>query len=180
MADSDSETVVAEPETGGAEAHVRSYFDALARRDPHGMAEHLREDCIEEIVPIGVMRGRAEVQAFFEELFGALPDVETTLKRLVAEGDRVAVEWRMTGNFTVSSFQGVDANGKHLEMRGFDLLEVEDGLITNNTAYYDGMAFARQVGMMPPQDSGAEKAMKSAFNALTKARLKIAERRKDG
>ena len=34
--------------------------------------------------------------------------------------------------------------------------------------------------MMPPQDSGAERAMKSAFNALTKARRKIAERRGNG
>ena len=51
-----------------------------------------------------------------------------------------------------------------------------DGKVEENTIYYDGAEFARQVGMMPPQDSGAERAMKGAFNALTKARKAITER----
>jgi hypothetical protein len=61
-------------------------------------------------------------------------------------------------------------------VRGLDLIEIEDGLIVRNTAYYDNMAYARQVGLMPPMDSGAERAMKSAFNAMTKARRMISER----
>jgi SnoaL-like polyketide cyclase len=99
-----------------------------------------------------------------------------TLQRIVA-GDRLAaVEWRMAGNFTGAAFQGIDPTGKPLELRGLDLLEIEDGEIVSNAAYFDGMAFARQVGMMPAQDSGAERAMKGAFNAITKARRAIAER----
>jgi hypothetical protein len=38
------------------------------------------------------------------------------------------------------------------------------------------MSFARQVGMMPPLDSGAERAVKGAFNAVTKLRKAVAER----
>jgi hypothetical protein len=56
-------------------------------------------------------------------------------------------------------------------------LEVEDGEIVSNTAYYDGMDFARQVGLMPPQDSGAERAMKGAVNAVTRVRKALNERR---
>ena len=77
---------------------------------------------------------------------------------------------------TDSRFQGIDPTGRRLEIRGLDLLEIEDGEIVSNTAYYDGMAFARQVGMMPPQDSGAERAIKSTFNAVTRARRAIADR----
>ena len=46
-----------------------------------------------------------------------------------------------------------------------------------NTAYYDGMEFAREVGLLPPQDSGAERAMKGAVNAVTKARRAFANER---
>ena len=46
----------------------------------------------------------------------------------------------------------------------------------SNTAYYDGASFARQVGMLPPEGSGAERTMKSAFNAVTKVRKAVAER----
>ena len=71
----------------------------------------------------------------------------------------------------------IEPTGKPFEMRGLDLLEVEEGLIVGNTAYYDGAEFARQAGMLPPQDSGAERAMKSAFNAVTKLRRVVNERR---
>jgi steroid delta-isomerase-like uncharacterized protein len=158
------------------EQHARSYYDALARRDVEAIGEHWREDGVEDLVPIGMLRGRQAIKDFFTEIFAAMPDAETTLVRIVAGDQIAAVEWRMSGTFTGGPFQGVDPTGKPVEVRGVDLLEIEDGEIVGNTAYYDGMAVARQFGMLPPQDSGAERAMKSAFNALTKARKAIAER----
>ena len=47
----------------------------------------------------------------------------------------------------------------------------------SNTGYFDGASFARQIGMLPPDGSGADRAMKSAFNAVTKLRRAVAERR---
>jgi steroid delta-isomerase-like uncharacterized protein len=158
------------------EEHARSYFDALARRDPVAMAEHWREDGVGDLVPIGVMRGREEIVAFFREVFAAVPDVEFTVTRVVAGERLAAVEWRMSANFTGAPFQGIEPTGKPLELRGVDLMEIEDGEIVSSTAYYDGAAYARQVGMMPPEGSGAERAMKSAFNAVTKLRRAVAER----
>lgn len=159
------------------EAHARSYFDALARRDADGMAEHWLEDGVADIVPLGVLRGRGEITRLFRELFAAVPDLETTVTRVVAGEHEAAVEWRMSGHFSGEPFQGVEATGKRIELRGTDLMEVRDGKNVSNTAYYDGMSFARQIGLMPPQDSGAERAMKNAFNAATRVRRVIAERR---
>jgi ketosteroid isomerase-like protein len=152
------------------ELHARSYLDAIGRRDVDAVGEHWREDGVEDLVPIGMLRGRQEIKDFFSSVFAAMPDAETTLVRVVAG------EWRMSGMFSGAQFQGIDPTGKPVEVRGMDMLEIENGEIVSNTAYYDGMAFARQVGMFPPQDSGAERAMKGAFNALTKARKAITER----
>ena len=44
---------------------------------------------------------------------------------------------------------GIEPTGKRVEMRGLDLLEVEDGKIVSNTAFYDGIELARQIGMLP-------------------------------
>jgi steroid delta-isomerase-like uncharacterized protein len=162
------------------EAHARSYFEALGRRDPGSMAELWREDGVADIVPLGVLRGREEITTLFRELFAAVPDLETTVTRLVAGEHEAAVEWRMSGHFTGAPFQGVEATGRRVDMRGLDLIEVEDGKNVTATAYYDGMSFARQIGLMPPQDSGAERAMKSAFNAATRVRRAVAERRAAG
>jgi steroid delta-isomerase-like uncharacterized protein len=171
---------MAATETLQAEEVVRSAFEAVARRDADAIGVHWREDGVEEIVPVGVFRGRREIVDFFREVFAAVPDVETTLTRVVANDRLVGAEWRMAGDFTGAPFQGIDPTGRRVELRGFDLFEVEDGQIVGNTAYYDGAAFARQVGMLPPKDSGAEGAITSAFNAMTKVRKAIAERTTGG
>jgi steroid delta-isomerase-like uncharacterized protein len=158
------------------EQHVRSYIDAIGRRDVEALGAHWSEDGVEDLVPIGILRGREEVKDFFRGVFAAMPNAETTCVRVVAAEDSAAVAWRMTGTFDGEPFQGIDTTGKPIDVRGLDLIEMRDGLIVGNTAYYDGMAFARQVGLMPPMDSGAERAMKSAFNAVTKARRMISDR----
>jgi steroid delta-isomerase-like uncharacterized protein len=157
----------------GVEEHARSYFDALARRDTQDMVAHFSPEGVEDIVPVGVLRGRDEIKAFFDDLFAALPDAETKVERLVADERHAAVEWRMNGRFTGGVFMDIEPTGRWIEVRGFDLLEIEDKQILSNTAYYDGASFARQVGMLPPEGSGADKAMKGAFNALTRLRQMI-------
>ena len=159
------------------EEKARSYFDAMDRRDAAGMAAHWREDGVEDIVPVGLMRGREELREFFASMFAALPDARTTVTRLVAGEQSCAVEWRLEGTFDGAPYMGIEPTGKHVELRGLDLLELEDGELVSNTAYFDGAGFARQIGMLPPDGSGADRAMKSAFNALTKARRALAERR---
>jgi steroid delta-isomerase-like uncharacterized protein len=165
-----AETTTAAPASGTAEAVARRYFDGVARRDLDAMAACWHADGVDDLVPIGILRGPDEVRAFFEELFAAVPDMDFTVTRVTA-GERIAaVEWRFTGTFAGGPFQGIAPTGGHLEVRGVDCCEVEDGLIVRNTAYYDGAGFARSIGMLPEQGSAAERAMTSAFNALTRAR----------
>lgn len=151
-------------------------FEALANRDAAGMAAAYSEDCVVDFVPVGVVRGQDELRKFFEGLFAAVPDLQTTYEIAAASGDTVVVEWRMRGTFTGEPFQGVDATGKPVELRGVDKLKIENDRIAHNTAYYDAMEFARQIGMMPAMDSSAERAMKSAFNATTKLRARFSQR----
>jgi steroid delta-isomerase-like uncharacterized protein len=157
------------------EAHARGYFEAFANRDTDAMAAHWRADGVADFVPLGPVRGREEIVAFFRELFVAVPDLESTVTRVVAGESQAAVEWRMTGHFTGGPFQGVDPTGRRVDIRGLDLVEIDDGEIVGITAYYDGMTFARQIGLMPPENSSAENAMKSAFNAATKVRRAVAD-----
>lgn len=159
--------------TAGARAPAelaRSYFAAVAVRDVAAQLEHWHPQGIVDLVPVGVRRGHPEIGAFFGELYGALPDLETIVDGITADDRRAAVQWRMSGTFSGGSFQGLDPTGGRVALRGVDVLEVEDGLIVRNTAYYDGLDFARGVGMLPEQHSGAEKAMFAAFNGLTRAR----------
>jgi steroid delta-isomerase-like uncharacterized protein len=158
------------------EGHARSYFEALAARNPEAMASHWSADGVDDIVPIAVLRGPEEIKSFFRELFAAFPELETTVTRVVADDKHAVVEWRMSGTFNGAPFQGIEPTGKHVEMRGLDILEVKDQEILSNSGFYDGAEFARQVGMLPPRDSGPERAIRNTFNAVTKVRRVMNDR----
>ena len=161
------------------EQHVRSYFEAMDRRDVEAMVAHWREDGVDDMVPVGVLRGRDELRQYFKSVFAASPDARTTVTRLVAGEQSCAAEWRIEGTFEGAPYLGIEPTGKHIEIRGLDLFELENGEIVSNTGYFDGASFARQIGMLPADGSGADRAMKSAFNAVTKLRRVVAERRTD-
>ena len=165
------------PKRKQVEETARRYFAAMQARDPQAMAACWSEDGVQDMVPLRVMRGPGEVEEFFDGLFAAMPDAETTLHNVVASDRQAAVEWRTVGTFTGESLEGVGATGGRLELRGLDLLEIEDDRILKNTVYYDGASFMRQLGLLPSQESGPEKAMKTAFNAVNKVRRTVAERR---
>jgi steroid delta-isomerase-like uncharacterized protein len=155
------------------EDRARSYFEALSARDPAAMIEHWSEDGVADIVPYGILRGHGEIAGFFRSMFAAMPDLETTVTRVAAAPHLAAVEWRMGGHFTGAPFMELEATGRRVDIRGLDMLEIEEGQIIGNTAYYDGASFARQIGMLPTEGSGAERALKGAFNAMTKMRRKV-------
>ncbi len=156
---------------------VTSYFEAATARDPDAMAAHWHADGVGDLVPVGVLRGPGAVRSFFSELFAALPDSQFLVLDTVVDGGGATVQWRMTGTFTGGAFQGLEPTGRAVELRGCDCLEVdEDGKLTRNTAYYDGAAFARQVGMLPVQDGGVDRAMRAGFNAVTRLRAALAQR----
>jgi steroid delta-isomerase-like uncharacterized protein len=163
------------PRAKDVEAAATAYFDAIAARDPDAMAAKWHPDGVEDLVPLGIFRGPDGVRQFFRELFGAIPDFTFTVERITADHAVAAVQWRAAGTFDGAPFQGIDPTGRWIELRGADLLEVdEDGLITRNTAYYDGMAFARGVGLLPPEDSPADRALRTGFNVVTKVRNAVA------
>jgi predicted ester cyclase len=154
---------------------VRSYFDAVIARDPEAMAEHWSEDGIEEILPVGIFRGPQEVKDWFTELFTAVPDFDMTIDRVLAHESNVLVQWRASGDFTGGPLMGIEPTGRRVELRGLDWLEVEGDKVVRNTAFADGAALARGMGLLPPQGSAAEKAMFSAFNTFTKARGAVSD-----
>ena len=151
-----------------AEAVARRYFEAIDAHDVQaavamwagGGREYVRGQ-VDVLAPEGV-------HEFIGELIGAMPDMNMRVVSTTAEGERCGVQWRLTGTFAgPGHFGGVAPTGNPIELEGFDLLTVRDGLIQSNDAFTDSMTFARQIGMMPAQGSSAEQRMMGAFNVKT-------------
>jgi len=162
------------------EEKVRAYYEAMDKRDVNAMVALWAEDGVEDVVPIGVIRGREELRTFLSELFAAMPDARTTITRVIAGEQDCAVEWRLEGTFDGAPFMGLEPTGSRVELREVSVMEVKDGEIVGITAYFDGASYARQIRLLPPDGSGADRAMKGAFNAVTKVRRAVAERRNGG
>jgi glyoxylase-like metal-dependent hydrolase (beta-lactamase superfamily II)/predicted ester cyclase len=158
--------------TPGPAKVARAYFDAIAARDLDRMLECWAPGGIDHIQTVGELPAPEGIRAFFSEFFSACPDLRFEVLDLVAARNQAAVRWRATGTFSGGQFQGIEPTGARLEIEGLDLLTVEDGLIRRNEAYTDGMEFARQLGLMPARESGAERGMTAMANARTRiARL---------
>lgn len=159
---------------------ARKCIAALEAPDPDAFVELWSEEGIEDVVPFGILRGRAEIRENTRALVASFPDAQFTFEGVVADDRHATLRWRAAGTFSGEPYMGILPNGRRIELRGVDVLEVEDGKIVRSTVYYDGAAFARQIGMLPEQESGAEKAMIAAFNATTKVRKAIEKRRASG
>jgi len=48
-------------------------------------------------------------------------------------------------------------------------MHIVDGRLKDNTIYYDGLRFARQIGLLPTESSRADKAIMGGFNLKTDA-----------
>jgi len=157
-------------------ATARGYFDALAARNADAVEQAWDADGVNDLVPLGIFRGPAAIRAFFEEMFAAMPDIRFTVERIIADDKAAAVQWRATGTFSGAPFQGLEPNDRPVDLRGSDTLSIVDGKIVHNTGVFDGAAFARQIGMLPAEDSGADRAIRAGFNTMTKLRRTVARR----
>jgi steroid delta-isomerase-like uncharacterized protein len=73
-----------------------------------------------------VIRGAEGAMAFIPTLRAAFPDFQFRVLDQIAEGDRVATRWKLSGAHE-GTFQGVPPSGKRVEMTGITIFRLADG-----------------------------------------------------
>ncbi len=155
---------------------LRWVFDRINAHDVVSLRPFWTDETV-EYFPDATCRGADEVAAYFSEKFAAIEGFHLDVVAIAASDDDVLVRWRMTGRHT-GTLLGVAATGRTLEIEGSDHFVLRDGTVLTNAVVFDQMAFARQVGLMPPDGSAIDTALKSAFNAKTKAFQALARSRR--
>jgi len=164
----------ARPSKVATEKTARAYFEAINRQDLDAAVAMWAPGGRENVRGQLDVTAPAGVREFIGGLLGAVPDLCFEIVTTVTESHRCAVQWRLTGTFTgPQAFTGVEPTDMPIALEGIDLLTVRDGLIQSNDAFSDGMTFARQVGMMPPQGSATEQRLTAAFNIKTRIGRRI-------
>lgn len=155
---------------------LRWLFDRINDHDVASMRQLWTASTV-EFFPDATCRGDDEVAAYFADKFAAIRDLRLEVLAIAECGNDALVHWRMTGRHT-GHLLGIAGTGKDIELDGIDHFVLREGKVVTNTVVFDQMTFARQVGLLPPDGSGADKALKAAFNAKT--RVALAARRRLG
>jgi steroid delta-isomerase-like uncharacterized protein len=151
---------------------AQQVLDAINAHDVDRLRE-LWADDVEERFPDKTCRGKEELSAYFKELWAAIPDFRMELVSAVEDGETVFARWRLTGTHTGAQFSGIDRTGKAVALDGMDEFTFRDGKMQSNFVVFDQMEVGRQLGLLPPDGSAPDRALKAAFNAKTKVAEKI-------
>jgi NAD(P)H-dependent FMN reductase/predicted ester cyclase len=76
------------------------------------------------------------------------PDVQFTIRDIVTENDRVAVQWEMNGTHQ-GSFNGFRPSGRKVTQTALVLFQIKDGKIYRTWVQPDRLGVLQQIGALP-------------------------------
>jgi steroid delta-isomerase-like uncharacterized protein len=133
--------------------------EALVRRFVDEVVNDRRYDLIDELFASDYTRhdpdspetdpGPGPWAESLKELHTAFPDGEIRIGELVAEGDLVAFEGRMTGTHR-GAFMGIDPTDAPVDVRGNAMHRVRDGRIAETWATWNFLGVLQQIGALEP------------------------------
>jgi steroid delta-isomerase-like uncharacterized protein len=143
---------------------VERYESAWNGCDASAMAQLIAEDIVWEDPALPApARGIQEVQEFMRSSFRAFPDLrfsEPDPPAMAVSGELVLWAWHMEGTHTgVIDPPGFAPTGRAMSVDGVDQWTMRDGRIARYRAFYDMNGLARQLGIVPPAGSRAERGM---------------------
>lgn len=113
---------------------VLEFNEAFNRHDVEGMMKLMSEDCVFENTspaPDGtVYTGKAAVTQFWQDFFRESPQAHIEIEEAFGLGlNRCVMRWK---------YSWVDTEGKDGHVRGVDIFEVKEGLISQKLSYVKG------------------------------------------
>jgi predicted ester cyclase len=81
-------------------------------------------------------------------MWSAISNRKIVIEDSVAEGDRVAMRFLISGTHT-APFMGIAATGKTIHVIGSGIFRVVDGKATDNWVNFDALGLLQQLGAVP-------------------------------
>jgi steroid delta-isomerase-like uncharacterized protein len=128
-------------------------LEAFNKHDLPGLVGLMADDVVfsEAASPMD-STGKKAVERSYKEMFKAFSDVKLELTRSWAAGDYVVAEGSMVGtNDGAMPMAGIHKpTGKKVNVRFLEIDKIQGGKIKNIWVFDNGMAWAAQLGLLPP------------------------------
>ena len=130
---------------------IVSVMQAMQRawtvRDPVVLAAAHAEDGLVQSPIFGEVRGRAEIERTYRDLFRAFADWTYEGQDLIIDGNRAAQTFAVTATHTSELF-GVEATNRRFRIQGVLIFELRDGKVISERRLYDFTSLLVQVGVL--------------------------------
>ena len=128
------------------------YVELYNAGDLDGVLDLYAEDAV-QMMPDGTFEGRGAIRARLAQELTSFSDLAHRVVSYVEQGDAFADEWVFVGTHTgplvLPDGTEVPPTGTRVEVPGMELVRVRDGLVVVDNLYYDTLAPAAQLGLLP-------------------------------
>jgi predicted ester cyclase len=134
----------------------RDFLDLYVARynqgDLDGVMDLYAEDAVQNM-PDGSFTGRPAIRERLAQELDAFSDVNHTVRSFVEQGEAFCDEWTFAGTHTAPMLlpdgRELAPTGKRVEIKGMELCLMRGEKLIVNTLYYDNLAVAAQLGLLP-------------------------------
>jgi C-1 hydroxylase len=128
-----------------------SLIEALNTRDLGLWSRHLAEDYTAEHPGVSVLLDKTRSVAYHQRFVTAFPDIRFEVLGVIAEGDRVLVQWTASGTHTerLATVTGetIPPTRRRATVSGAMVAEVRDGKMVRGWFYWDQLSLLSQLGL---------------------------------
>lgn len=107
-------------------------------------ADYVRHDAG---IPMQI-RGPDGIRQLFAVYRTGFPDINFSADLMMAEGDKVAVVWQMTGTHK-GELMGIPATGKPVAIKATEIYRLAGGKIAEQWVAVDNLGMMQQIGAVP-------------------------------
>ena len=128
------------------------YVDMYNARDLDGIMALYADDAVQGM-PEGTFEGRDSIRERLARELESFSDIDWGVVSYVEQDDAFADEWFFegthTGPFLMPDGTELPPTGKRVRIDGMELVKMRDGKIVVDNLYYDNLAIAAQLGLIP-------------------------------
>lgn len=151
---------------------VLGLVEALNNADYQALRGGYADDVWERF-PDSTVNGAEAIVEYFRRVHAAFPDLHIDVLHTAEQGDSVFMRSEITGTHTGGPFGGLVATGKSIRVAAIDHFTIRNGKMVSNFVVFDQLEFGRQLGLMPPDGSPPDRALKALFNGVTSVRARL-------
>lgn len=140
--------VAAVPSVTENKTVARRYFEEILNQGRLAVADELVAPDVRFDNPPVSLTSREQFKGLVKALRSGFPDLTFRVDDVIAEGDKVATRWTLTGTHT-GDLGGRPPSGKAMTVTGMDIFLIKEGRIQQIWVNMDVLGQAQQLGWMP-------------------------------